>query len=516
MTIKHLYTLLLSVLLTTALSAQQVIRLYKGAAPGSENWNWPEKTFNTDMVYNVSTPTLTAFLPDPAIATGTAVIIAGGAFHILAMQHEGFDVAQWLAAKGVAAFVLKYRLVKCETEDPGTEVGAKMADIKKFDADNAPVVALAMQDGLAAVQYVRTHAQTMHIVPNQIGFMGFSAGATITMSVVNNANDANRPNFVVPVYAYETAIIGSEVPAAKTPIFIVAASDDQLGFAPHSVRIYNKWQAASQPAEIHIYERGGHGFGMKKQNIPTDTWISRFMDWLRLQGFAPQQQKNDAETIADLSRELDWWKKDWANLKKYSADNTVLALQSRDAHRVLFLGNSITEFWVYQDPDFFSQNPYIGRGISGQTTPQMLLRFRQDVLNLKPEIVVINAGINDIAENTGPYDPQVTLGNIISMAELAKANHIKVILASVHPAIGFPWRKEVQDVPGKIIRLNEMIKAYAQENKITYLDYHTAMKNAQNGMSPDLAADGVHPTLAGYKIMEELAQKAIVEAKKRK
>jgi len=137
-----------------------------------------------------------------------------------------------------------------------------------------------MQDGLTAVKYVRQHAADYKIDPDKIGFMGFSAGGTVTMSVAYNATDENRPNFVAPIYAYEGAIIGSTVPSARTPIFIAAASDDDLGLATHSVHIYLKWLEASQPAELHMYESGKHGFGTKKQGLPVDSWMDRFTDWL--------------------------------------------------------------------------------------------------------------------------------------------------------------------------------------------------------------------------------------------
>lgn len=287
-------TLLLVPLLTYQVmtaNAQQIIRLYEGKAPGSENWTWTEKetsknSFNTHLVYNVTDPTLAAYLPHPQTANGTAVIIApGGAFHVLSIDSEGIEVAKWLSAKGVAAFVLKYRVVKSETDDPIKELSAKMADFKKLDEINAPVVPLAMQDGLAAVNYVREHSKDFNIDPTRIGFMGFSAGGTVTMSVIYNATEANRPNFVAPVYAYAEAIVGSTIPTVKTPIFIVAASDDGLGLAPHSVDIYSKWLSAKQPAELHMYERGNHGFGMRKNNLPTDSWIERFGEWLKLNGW---------------------------------------------------------------------------------------------------------------------------------------------------------------------------------------------------------------------------------------
>jgi acetyl esterase/lipase len=269
-------------------NAQTVINLYNGAAPGSENWNWQETQLKVDIgtIYmDVSHPSLTAYLPSNP--NGSAVIIApGGAFHALAFDLEGTEVAKSLNAKGITAFVLKYRLVHNDPAHPENSIGNLMAtkNFKKLDSLNAPVVPLAMQDGLTAVKYVRQHAADYKIDPHKIGFMGFSAGGTVTMSVVYNATDESRPDFVAPIYAYEGAIIGSTVPSAKTPIFICAASDDDLGLATHSVHIYLKWLAADQPAELHMYERGKHGFGMKKQDLPVDTWIDRFCDWLEMHG----------------------------------------------------------------------------------------------------------------------------------------------------------------------------------------------------------------------------------------
>ena len=269
-------------------NAQTVIPLYKGAAPGSENWNWNEKVIKADIgsiVMDVSHPSLTAYVPSNP--NGTAIIVApGGAFHVLAFDHEGTEVAKRLNAKGITAFVLKYRVVHDDPAHPENSIGKLMAtkNFKKLDSLNAPVVPLAMQDGLTAVKYVRQHAAEYKIDPNKIGFMGFSAGGTVTMSVVYSAKDESRPNFVAPIYAYEGAIIGSIVPTSKTPIFICAASDDDLGFATHSVHIYLKWLAASQSAELLMYEKGKHGFGTKKQGLPVDTWMDRFTDWLDMHG----------------------------------------------------------------------------------------------------------------------------------------------------------------------------------------------------------------------------------------
>jgi acetyl esterase/lipase len=275
--------------ITCTIHAQTVIPLYNGVAPGSENWTWSEREMKVDIgtiVFDVSKPTLTAFVPSNP--NGTAVIIApGGAFHALAFDHEGTEVAKRLNAKGITAFVLKYRLAHDDPAHPENNFSTLLQNknYKKLDSINAAVVPLAMQDGLTAVKYVRQHAADYKIDPNKIGFMGFSAGGTVTMSVVYSATDDTRPNFVAPVYAYEAAIIGSTVPSATTPIFICAASDDDLGFATHSVHIYSKWLEANQPAELHMYEQGKHGFGMKKQNLPVDTWMDRYIDWLTMHGF---------------------------------------------------------------------------------------------------------------------------------------------------------------------------------------------------------------------------------------
>lgn len=508
--------------------AQRVIPLYEGKAPGTESWTWGEQesvnnAFKTRTVYNVSQPTLTAYLPKPELATGTAVIVApGGAFHILSIDSEGVEVAKWLNSRGVAAFVLKYRLVRSLTDNPVAELMPKMQDFKKLDEENAPVVEMAVADGKKAIEYVRTHAKELDILPNQIGIMGFSAGGALTLGVALSYSAANRPDFIAPIYP-KTDIFGEiNVPADAPPAWICAASDDQLGFAPHATALYNAWIAAKKIAELHMYQKGGHGFGMNKQKIPTDTWYERFGDWMKLQGLLKKlrpsafEQQYSEEQIASFQRaDEQRQKNDWAYLSRYAEDNKKLPAPKANENRVVFLGNSITEGWVRSQPEFFSKGDYIGRGISGQTSPQTLLRFRPDVVALKPKVVVINIGINDIAENTGPYTPEVTMGNIASMVEIAKANNIRVVLASVHPAFEFPWRKEITEVPGKIIQLNERLKTYAQQNGLVYLDYHTAMKDSRNGMSPDVAGDGVHPTLKGYQIMAPLAEKAIAEALKK-
>lgn len=195
--------------------------------------------------------------------------------------------------------------------------------------------------------------------------------------------------------------------------------------------------------------------------------------------------------------------KDWADFGRYEAANKEVKNP-----KVVFMGNSITDGWPDADPEFFTKNNYVGRGISGQVSAQMLMRFRPDVINLKPKAVVILAGTNDIALNDYAVSPEKTLGNIISMVELAQANNIKVILCSTMPANSFSWRPEVK--PAETIReLNRKVKAYAKANKIVYVDYHSAMCDQEGGLPKTYSEDGVHPNLEGYKVMEKLVQKAI-------
>ncbi len=202
---------------------------------------------------------------------------------------------------------------------------------------------------------------------------------------------------------------------------------------------------------------------------------------------------------------------DWADLNRFKKENELLEKPSPNEQRVVFMGNSITIGWKNKVPEYFQNKPYINRGISGQTTPQMLLRFRQDVLDLQPAVVVILAGTNDIAENTGPITLKMIAGNIFSMAELAEAHGIRVVLSSVLPVYDYPWKKGLNPAP-KIIALNTMIKQYATQHNHIYLDYFSAMVDEKDGLKAEYSNDGVHPTSAGYAVMAPLLEEALQKA----
>lgn len=212
---------------------------------------------------------------------------------------------------------------------------------------------------------------------------------------------------------------------------------------------------------------------------------------------------------------VDQLRTDWANLARFRAANDSIGAPKSGERRVVFMGNSITEAWAPLFAELFPGKPYVGRGISGQTTPQMLVRFRQDVVALRPAAVVILGGTNDIAGNTGPSTTSMIADNLRSMTEIARANGIRVVLASVLPVYEYPWKRGLTPAD-TIVRLNRWMKAYADSVNATYLDFHTAMSDERQGLRADLTRDGVHPNAAGYRVMAPLAESAIAAALRRK
>jgi lysophospholipase L1-like esterase len=285
-----------------------------------------------------------------------------------------------------------------------------------------------------------------------------------------------------------------QVTTRTPPTFITSALTDKAVPVGNSLAFITALQQNKVPVETFFYEKGVHGYGMVNLTAK-EQWIDACLRWIK--------------------KNFDQPPMDWPNMKRFKDDNSKVNTPKTNENRVVFMGNSITEGWSRTDPSFFEGKPYINRGISGQTTPQMLLRFRQDVIDLKPKVVVILAGTNDIAGNTGPMTLEQSMDNIISMAQLAKANGIKVAISSVIPAYDFRWRPGLEPAE-KIVALNKMIKDYCNKNNIVYIDYHSAMKDERNGLRKELGEDGVHPNMEGYKIMEPLVEKAISETLKKK
>lgn len=286
-----LISLFFSLLFCLNLMAQKTIKLPVTATDESIVWKGKQKQYfseiwQTEVITNVSKPTMQVFRPTDEKNNGTAVVICpGGALYALSINSEGNDVAKWLAERGVTAFVLQYRLVPTG-EDATKEVNDDGPRVLLKAGNTLP---LSISDGLNALEYVRTNAEQYAIDPNKIGIMGFSAGGAVTMGATYNYDPINKPNFIVPVYAWMDVLPQSATPADAPPIFVVCASDDPLNLAPASVKIYSAWLAAGKSAALHMYSKGGHGFGMRTQNLPSDHWIERFGEWLEIEGFMTKE-----------------------------------------------------------------------------------------------------------------------------------------------------------------------------------------------------------------------------------
>ena len=228
-------------------------------------------------------------------------------------------------------------------------------------------------------------------------------------------------------------------------------------------------------------------------------------------GAAPGQPTLTPDQVARQRAQQEQLANDWPNLTRYRDANRDLPPVSASESRVVFMGDSITELWDRDSGKFFATKGYLGRGIGGQTTPQMLVRFQQDVVALKPKVVVINAGTNDIAGNTGPSSLEMIEDNLKSMTQIAAANGIHVVLASVTPAYDYPWKRGLEPAE-KVVTLNSWMKDYCGRAGCVYADYFTAMSDEKHGMKEGLSRDGIHPTPAGYAIMAPIAERAIAQA----
>ena len=283
---------LFSAILVTSAVAQEavtpkVIHVWPGVAPGSEQWKQPETTIGSpgnQRIVNVSTPTLTVYLPDPSTAAGTAVIIApGGGFVWLSIDSEGHDVAKWLAARGIAGIVLKYRLFQVQGEDSAQVTQAANVALGAVTSNRSLIddySKYGIADGIQAVKVVRSHAAEWGISPERIVFTGFSAGAILTSSVV--LQSGARPNYAAPIYGGPFNEV-PPIPQGLPPIFLAVAQDD-AGAGPLVMRFYDALKAAGYRPELHLFSSGGHGFGMRKQGKTSDHWIDEFYYWLEAQG----------------------------------------------------------------------------------------------------------------------------------------------------------------------------------------------------------------------------------------
>lgn len=276
-----------------ASSQEREIFLYKGPAPGSENWSWTEKTFfvktplNANVLYNITNPSLLVFAPDPAVANGTSIIVCpGGAFHVLNIEREGTNIAKELVRKGITVFVFKYRLEHSLTDDPWQEMRRSKANADSFLRRISVIKDMARSDLNIAIAYVKRHAAELKLDSSRVGVVGFSGGGAMAANIAYNFKPEARPDFIAPIYCVLTAINERIVKPNAPPLFIAAASDDTLAPASHSITLYNDWLNAKRPVELHIYSKGGHGLW----GMPAESWIRRFEEWLDGLGYLKPRQ----------------------------------------------------------------------------------------------------------------------------------------------------------------------------------------------------------------------------------
>src|SRR4051794_13254165 len=270
---------------------QEVVRIWPGQAPGTEAWKAPEEGADVSLpnvgrihvITNVTVPTLTIVRPTATRANGTAMIVMpGGSFRALAWDVDGLETAHWLASEGITAFVLKYRV---RPPLDGESFGQSLEDFARATRARR---AIAVADAEQAIRLVRSHALQYAIAPNRVGLIGFSAGAMATVEVALARDPAVRPDFAVAMYG---AALTAEMPGAGAPpLFIAAAQDDPQLPAVNSVEIFERWTKAGLPAELHIYEKGGHGFGFRRHDLPADRWPATFEAWLASHGYLPREQ----------------------------------------------------------------------------------------------------------------------------------------------------------------------------------------------------------------------------------
>lgn len=273
----------------SAALAQKTIEL-PFETPKNVFWEGGEKQFHskdwdTEVVTNVSIPTLTLYKPESHLDNGTCVIVApGGSLFALSIESEGNQVAKWLNKKGITALVLKYRLVPTGSDGVAEITQLSQNNPEKISEQVRKVIPYSISDGLEAIKYVRLNAKELEVDPNKIGFMGFSAGGAVTMGVAYNYVEMNRPDFLVPVYAWTDVMTVKTPKKDSPPMIVICASDDPMGLATGSAKLYDSWYQAKLNVALHMYSKGGHGFGMRKQSLPSDSWIDRFYDWSVAEG----------------------------------------------------------------------------------------------------------------------------------------------------------------------------------------------------------------------------------------
>lgn len=499
----RLFLLLASVAVSLSIWALQptcTIPLYPNGAPDSNGYAPEDEYVKEDYkIYQTSVPRIDLYRAERAKAT--ILVCPGGGYRFTSTGNEGLNVAEFFLPRGYNIAVLKYRLPNGHEQIP-------------------------LEDACRAMELLRDSIVAWQLPSSQLAVMGFSAGGHLAASLLTKYSSRKaRPDYgilVYPVISMDSTIThrGScrellgqqptdlqrhnwstekQVTADTPPCLIVACQDDPTVQIENSIRFYQALTANKVAASIVTVPVGKHGWGFSRQFPQRQLIEQAMLDFLaqfHATELLPPEQKQDKR------------RGDWAQFGRFANDNAELKAQNTKV-TTIFYGNSITRGWYDKRKEWFIAHGFIGRGIGGQTSSELLVRFRQDVLDLQPKNVVILCGINDIAQNNGTISIEHTMGNIISMCELAKAHKITPILCSVLPARSVRWNPYVLDVPQQVQALNALIRDYANNNGIRYVDYWSAMADEHGGLRPGLSNDNVHPTDQGYQIMESIVMRTL-------
>lgn len=464
-----------------------------------------EYTKDHEHIFNVASPRIDLYMPYHVQGVSYPVILVcpGGGYRYLSCENEGINTAEYFTARGFAVAVLKYRLPNGHEDVP-------------------------LSDACAAMCMLRDSAQAWSLRSDKIGVMGFSAGGHLAASLVTKyTSEKARPDYgvlVYPVISADTAIwhkgsflnlcgktalpsqlaawsLENQVTENTPPCILVACEDDKSVPVENSVRFYQALRDHKVEAQMTLVPEGGHGWGFSRQFSERDLVETSMME------FIYRQLGNEKMTsVVRINREdirREERHQNWARFDRYQQANDSIIANNIPV-KAVFMGNSITNNWGNWRPEFFQKYNCAARGVSGQTSYQMLARMQADVFALHPEMVFILAGINDVACNSGVISDEHFMENIRSMCELSVLHGVRPMLCSILPSRNIPWNSEVGNPSMRIIRLNAMIKSYAEANGFTYVDYYSAMAAPDGGLRDGLSEDDVHPYVTSYEIMESV------------
>ncbi len=500
-----LFSFLLQVSLLWGIEPSRVVNLYT-STPMESNGFAPKDEFvkNETKIYQIATPRIDLFLPTNVRGIVPVILtIPGGGYKYVSSGNEGIDVAKFFNPRGVAVAVLKYRLPNGHESIP-------------------------LADACRAMEMLRDSAEAWNLNPQQIGVIGFSAGGHLAASLCTKYTSAKaRPDYGILVYPvissdpkiwhegtfrqllgkhpsrkqYKAWSLDQQVTTKTSPCLIVACEDDKSVPVENSIRMYQALRDHQVEVELVLVPAGEHGWGFKREFPKRDLVFAAITQFV----YAQLGDKKNSEIVRiyreDIRREER--ANDWAKYYRYEQKNDSL-IANHIPVKAVFMGNSITDNWGKWRPEFFEKYQCAARGISGQTSYQMLARFQSDVIDLHPEKVFLLIGTNDVACNMGPISDEHFMANIRSMCELAILHHIQPILCSILPHRAFNWNHDISGVAERIDTLNKQLKIYAEEQGYPFVDYNSVMRAEDGGMRDELSKDGVHPYKEAYDIMEQL------------